>query len=282
MIHDYDRQSLNGDKAHHQGRIADDLARVRFGEQRNPAIGAEPFERLGQCAFILKLAGYECMTDRLLSEINSIRTIRRTFDRGMSLAHEGAAGGGAFIVDEGWTFSSKLLPQGARQVLDIQIPGDIAGLQSLAAPFAVHNVTAITRVEAREIRFGALAETFVRCPNVARLFFRLATAETGIAGERLIDIGRRTALERTAHFILELATRLRLVGMGMESGFYCPMTQCLIADALGLTPIHVNRVLRDLRRARLAHHHRGWISLLDAPKLADLAQFNSAYLTQFH
>jgi len=81
-----------------------------------------------------------------------------------------------------------------------------------------------------------------------------------------------------AHFILELATRMRLAGVGTELAFPCPMTQYLLADALGLTSVHVNRMMRELRSAGLVQHRRGWIRLLDRERLMDMARFDSAYL----
>jgi CRP-like cAMP-binding protein len=230
--------------------------------------------------FELKLSRLDRVTGDLVNKIRSIRTNARTFEPGMPLALEGADGGTAFIIDDGWTYASKLLTGGARQILNVQIPGDVAGLQNLAMPFFMQELTAMTKVKVREIRFSAISEISLRCPDIIRLFFCLMAADAAIAAERLMDVGRRTAHERVAHFILELATRLRLAGLEREAGFYCPMTQYHIADALGLTPFHISRVFRDLKAARLSHHHRGWISIFDAAKLADLAQFDGAYLTR--
>jgi CRP-like cAMP-binding protein len=98
--------------------------------------------------------------------------------------------------------------------------------------------------------------------------------------EHLVSVGRRSALVRTAHLPLELGLRLQLVGLGSESGFVCPLNQDLLADALGLTAIHVNRVLRQLRERGLATFREGRVEFHDLAGLHHLAQFHSGYLDQ--
>ncbi|MFN4025429.1 MAG: Crp/Fnr family transcriptional regulator [Hyphomonas sp.] len=243
-----------------------------------PALARLGGERRLKSAFALKLERYERFSGYLPKSVSSLMTRKRTFEPGMQLSYHGEPGGVAFIIEDGWTFSSKLMPGGARQILDIQIPGDVAGLQNLPVPFADHDVTALTKVIVHEVRFSDLANAISSDPGLAGLILWLAASDSAVASERLIDIGQRSALERMAHFILELATRLRLAGLSTHAGFPCPMTQYVLGDALGLTSVHVNRVLRDLRTARLAHHRRGWISLLDIGMLSEVARFDAAYL----
>ncbi len=228
--------------------------------------------------FGLKLERYAMQGGRAPQSIRSLMDSKRTFEPGVSLMQQGDAGGVAYIIEHGWTFSSNVLRNGSRQILDVQIPGDVAGLQSLPVPSAVNDVTAITTVQAFEIQLDAVMHAISSDPDLAAFIFWLSAQQTDVASVRLIDIGRRTSIERMAHFILELATRLRLAGIGSDSGFPCPLTQYLLGDALGLTSVHVNRVLRDLRTAGLAHHQRGWISLLNADELSAIAGFSGAYL----
>jgi CRP-like cAMP-binding protein len=182
------------------------------------------------------------------------------------------------MIVQGWAFSSYPLCNGSRQIIDVHIPGDVANLQGLLLPFALHDVSAITEVEILEIGFDRAGGANGEDPELAAFLLWLIASEGAVTATRLTALGRRTALERTAHFILELWTRLRLAGLGNDNGFPCPLTQYLIADTLGLTPEHVNRVLRELKASRLACHKRRWFSLLDTERLADLAQFDGAYL----
>ena len=98
--------------------------------------------------------------------------------------------------------------------------------------------------------------------------------------EHLVSIGRRSALVRTAHLLVELGLRLQLVGRGSDSGFVCPLNQYLLADALGLTAIHVNRVLRQLRERGLVTFREGSVVFHDLAGLRDLAEYHSGYLDQ--
>ncbi len=225
-----------------------------------------------------RLERYERLTGSLPKSISLLLNSMRIFRPGAQLLNQGEATGSVFIIDDGWTFSSSPQHSGARQVLDVQIPGDMAGLQSFARPFTLHDLTAITRVEAYEISSALLGEAIATDSALAPFLLWLSANESAVAAERLTDLGRRSALERTAHFILELETRMRLVGAGTDAAFHCPMTQYLFGDALGLTSVHVNRMMRELRTAGLAHHQRGWIRVLDREKLVELAKFDSAYL----
>ena len=98
--------------------------------------------------------------------------------------------------------------------------------------------------------------------------------------EHLVGIGRRSALARTAHFLVELGLRLQLVGLGSETGFACPLNQYLLADALGLTAIHVNRVLRQLREQGLVTFRDGRVVFHDLARLRELAEHHGGYLDQ--
>ena len=98
--------------------------------------------------------------------------------------------------------------------------------------------------------------------------------------EHLVNIGRRSAIERTAHFFMELAERLSLVGLATEAEFKCPLSQFVLADALGLTSIHVNRVLRELREKQLLTMSRGNVRIHDLNGLRKLAGFQGGYLNK--
>lgn len=147
---------------------------------------------------------------------------KRTFEPGAQLMQKGDAGGVAYIIEQGWTFSSNVLRNGSRQIPDVQIPGDVAGQQSLPVASAAKDVTAITKVQVIEIQLDAFINTVSSDPDLAAFIFRLAARQNDVASERIIDIGRRTSVERMAHFIREQAIRFRLAGIGTDSGFPSP------------------------------------------------------------
>jgi CRP-like cAMP-binding protein len=118
-----------------------------------------------------------------------------------------------------------------------------------------------------------LLQTVSDFPRLGTAILWAASRDEAMVVEHLVNIGRRTALERTAHFFLELAERLRLVGLATEREFPCPLNQYVLADALGLTAIHVNRVLRQLREDGLLTYKAHRVTLLDVSGLKRLAGF---------
>ena len=115
-------------------------------------------------------------------------------------------------------------------------------------------------------------------PRLGAAILWAASRDEAMVVEHLVNIGRRNALERTAHFFMELAERLSLVGLANEAEFKCPLSQFVLADALGLTAIHVNRVLRKLREEKLLTFHKGSVRIHDLNRLRKLAGFQGGYL----
>lgn len=267
-------------RAVHSPLVSDGTQGSRLTPRPQREFSAEtlPAETLGSGPFALKLARFKHQTGHAPTSIRSLMTVKRVFEPGVQLLQQGLPGGVAYIIEDGWTFSSNLLRNGARQILDTQIPGDVAGFQSLSLSRNALDLTAMTRVVASEVRFDAFMKAGSSDPHLSAFFFWLSGIEYAIAAERLTGIGRRSSIERMAHFMLELSARLKLSGLGTEAGFPCPMTQYMLSDLLGLTSVHVNRVLRDLRMDGLAHHHRGWISLLNCAALREISGFEDAYL----
>jgi len=150
---------------------------------------------------------------------------RRVFAAGRELVHQGHTGQSAFILASGWVCSYKLLRDGSRQIVDFQIPGDFLGLRSVLFRTADHNVEPITRVEVSEVLAADLLDAFANTPRLATAVLWAASRDEAMVVEHLVGIGRRNALERTAHFFLEMAARLRLVGLGTKVGYACPLSQ---------------------------------------------------------
>jgi CRP-like cAMP-binding protein len=141
-----------------------------------------------------------------------------------------------------------------------------------------HCIEPVTEIEVSEVLDEDLLDAFTTTPRRATAVLWAASRDEAMVVEHLIDIGRRNAAERVAHFLLELGSRLRLVGLGQASGYACPLTQYHLADALGLSAVHVNRVLRQLREAGLATFRDGQVRYDDFDRLVDFADFDSSYL----
>ena len=222
---------------------------------------------------------------------------QRSYEGNAALVSRGQPSMRAFILHKGWACAHRSLPSGARQILSVYVPGDLIGYPpALAFPSEAvlhgHNVSTITDTEVSEIGIdrlsGALA-TF--CPpdkkiihgmqdaGLARAMFWDHARAHAMLEERLISLGRRSARERTAHFFLELSVRLGDSDAGLLNAYECPLSQYVVADALGLSAEHLNRILKQLRLARLLHVRSGSVEILDRDGLVRLADFDSGYLS---
>lgn len=205
---------------------------------------------------------------------------KRAVAAGTELVREREPGQHAYILEDGWACSYKLLADGGRQVIDFPIPGDIIGLRSLLLRTADHSFAAVTDVTVAEVSARQLIDTLEHTPRLAAALFWGASRDEAVVVEHLVNIGRRTALVRTAHLLVEMGLRLELAGLGSPTGFSCPLNQYMLADALGLTAIHVNRILRQLRERGLLTFRDGRITFHDLPRLRMLAGHHSGYLDQ--
>jgi len=229
-----------------------------------------------------KLNRFVSLNPRELASLAELEARRRPIPAHTELVHERQTGHHAFILHDGWACAYKLLPDGGRQVIDFSIPGDVMGLRSVLLRTSDHSFAAVSDIVVAEVSARQMMDTFERMPRLGAAMLWAASRDEAMVVEHLVNVGRRSALVRTAHLLLELGMRLQLVGHGSESGFACPLNQYLLADALGLTAIHVNRVLRQLRERNLVTFREGRVTFHDLAGLRALAEYHSGYLDQNH
>jgi CRP-like cAMP-binding protein len=227
-----------------------------------------------------KLSAFVALSAPDLETLARFHKRRRRFLAGHELIHEGQKNQSAFILAEGWACSFKMLPDGERQIVDFQIPGDFLGLRSMLFRTTDHSVEAVTQIEASEVLMSDILDGFASAPRLATAVLWAASRDEAMVVEHLVNLGRRSAEVRTAHFLLELGTRLHLVGIGDRTGYDCPLTQYHLADALGLSAVHVNRVLRMLREDGLVTFQKGRVNFDDERRLKEMAGFDPDYLDQ--
>jgi CRP-like cAMP-binding protein len=225
-----------------------------------------------------KLGAFVALSHEELSVLDELHRRRLTFVPGRDLVLQGQADQSAYILASGWVCSYKIQRSGSRQIVDFQVPGDFLGLRSILFRTADHSIEPVTRVEASEIYAQDLLDAFSQTPRLATAVLWAASRDEAMVVEHLVDIGRRNALERTAHFLLELGARLKLVGLATTSGYDCPLSQYMLADALGLSAVHINRVLRELREEGLLTFQRGRVTFDDFDRLVAAVDFDKAYL----
>jgi CRP-like cAMP-binding protein len=213
-----------------------------------------------------------------LSCLADIQSAPQDLKRGRQLVHEGQTGHKAFVLQAGWGCSYKDLPNGGRQIISFPIAGDCVGLRSVLLRTADHSFSALTDAVVSSVEGASIMKCVSEFPRLAAALLWAASRDEAMVVEHLVNIGRRSALERTAHFFMELAERLTLIGLATETEFKCPLSQFVLADALGLTAIHVNRTLRQLRELDLLTLRKGSAKIHDLGGLRKLAGYQGGYL----
>ncbi|QKV17936.1 Crp/Fnr family transcriptional regulator [Oricola thermophila] len=213
-------------------------------------------------------------------EVASIRQIQPTVKRYAprdEISAQGDPSDTTYIVISGWGCTYIDLPDGSRQIADFQLRGDIIGLRAIGANWE-ESFHAISDMEVLELPTSDLNRTLSATPSLAVRFLFALARNSAIRGEHIVNIGRRNAAVRLAHLMLELGTRLESVGLAEADGYDCPLTQYDLADALGLTPIHVNRMLRELRQSDLLSFRNGRVKFVNRDALVSFAHFEPDYL----
>lgn len=172
----------------------------------------------------------------------------------------------------------RMLDNGRRQITALILPGDLCDLKDPQSTGGTETVGAITASTIGEIPHSALFEAGRLRPEWADFAFRTIAREMDIASEWIVSLGQRSAYEATAHLFCELWERLSAIGIADAAGFPCDLTQVDLADTLGLTPVHVNRTLRDLRKDGLVSVRARRATILDHAGLIRAADFDPSYL----
>ncbi len=187
----------------------------------------------------------------------------------------------AHVLLEGHTYRYRLLADGRRQITAILMPGEVCDLEAVMRGQADYSVGALTSCILGEIPAGQVASLTSVDPEMTRALCRLLLRNEAISREWLVGLGRRTATERVAHLLCEFRVRLEAVGLAAGDTFPMQFTQIELGDILGMSYVHVNRILQQLRRTGLIELSAGKMSILDIPSLEVVAGFDPAYL-QMH
>ena len=197
---------------------------------------------------------------------------------GKPLVNEGEASRHIFAVLKGYACHSRQLQDGGRQIISLILPGDFSNYQASALGGFDHAVITLTACTVAEISGAALDEAIQRAPDLARVLAAAARAQAAILREKVVSLGRRGADQRLAHLFCEVRVRLQAAGLAESGAYHFPLTQEELADALGLSNVHVNRQLQKLRQEELLEWTRGWLTILDVDRLEAFAGFQAGYL----
>lgn len=213
-------------------------------------------------------------SDTELELVRSLGERRERYVAGEELVTEGDVIVRPRFILSGWACRQRVLPDGRRQIFSFLLPGDGIGLDRRLSP-ELSTVTALTALETADADPVLDAVEAGRAPGLARALAAIEPLEQKQLLDHLVRLGRQTAYERVAHFLLELQRRLEITGLGDNQRFPLPLTQEIMADALGLSIVHVNRTLQQLRRERLIELRSGVTILLQREQLADIADYRA-------
>jgi CRP-like cAMP-binding protein len=183
------------------------------------------------------------------------------------------------VLLSGYSVRSKIVASGARQIVGINIKGDIVDLQNALLNVSDHSVQMLTGGRIAMIPRSEIINIAAKRPAVASAMWKDTLIDASIAREWVTNVGRRDARTRIAHLFCEFSLRLKIAGIGEQTGYELPMTQEQIGDATGLTSVHVNRTIKGLERDGLIDRsHPRSIQIGDWRKLAEVGDFDSNYL----
>jgi CRP-like cAMP-binding protein len=202
----------------------------------------------------------------------------RTRPAGERLIFENESPSGLLIIASGVAKSHRNLRKGVAQTLALFTPGDIVGAAGLALRRETTTVTALTTCQTATVPATQLRRLVKTHPAISEALWRATAREAAMLQEWLVGVGRRTAMSRIAHLMCELVVRTRPSLRTVGEAYIFPLTQVELADAVGLSVVHVNRVMQTLRAEGLVHLARGRLQIGDWARLVEVAEFDPAYL----
>ena len=230
---------------------------------------------------VRNLALFQPLSPDEIQAAQRYRSEFRLLRRGELVYAQGEPAREAYTLFSGWAFLCQDLPAGRRQVLSFVLPGDLLGFQAeIADGVRGHSARVLSDAALCVFPLEAIVSMFGEHPELGIRLIWMAAQDQALVHEHLASIGRRSAQERVAGLLLELFLRIRARQPEQGTDVPCPITQGLMADALGLTKIHVNRTLKKLRDAGLLLLTRRRLQVPDPERLAKAAGLSSAVLTQ--
>ena len=228
--------------------------------------------------FVQKLSGLADLSAEDIAALEMVTANPRRYASRKDLIREGDEPGPMFVVLEGWICRYKILPNGTRQIMAFLMPGDACDLHVKLLAEMDHSLQTITSAMVATVTRTDMEDMMNAHPNIARAMYTAQLVDEGVMRAWIVSMGRRSSIERVAHLVCELYLRARNIGLTHDGDFALPLTQLVLADSLGMTAVHINRVLKELRLAGAMALSRGSVTIMDPEKLVQIAGFDENYL----
>jgi CRP-like cAMP-binding protein len=229
-------------------------------------------------ALIRKLEASKTLLPADVARLEGAFTATFTIPAHQDLSRENELPRNVHLLTEGFACRYKMFPDGRRAILAFLLPGDFCDLHFALLGRMDHAICSITPCTLARISFATITELTRDYPGIARAFWWASLVDKAILREWLASMGQRSAGPQLAHLICELFVRLQIIGRAGADSFTFPFTQEELGDTLGISSVHVNRVLHQLREDRLISLQGRVLTILDLPRLEQFAGFNRDYL----
>lgn len=234
-------------------------------------------ERAPESPLVAKLETRARLAEEDRDALNALYRHARDLGARRHIIREGDRPDHVHLMVEGWAARYKLLPDGARQITAFLIPGDFCDLHVTILGEMDHGIATLTRSRVAFIPRATMDGLTDRV-SLAKAFWWATLVDEAVLRSWIVNIGRRDAFEAVGHLICELYVRMKTIGLVDGHRFEVPLTQEEIGDALGLTSVHVNRVLQRLRAEDLISFSQGMLTIHDYRRLEKASGFNPNYL----
>lgn len=231
-------------------------------------------------ALTRRLRSMSALDDEDVRALRSLPYIVRRYPANQTIVRNGEKPSECCLIIEGFCLRSKATSHGQTQILSFHIPGDIPDLESLHLHVMDHDLMTLTECTLSFVSHTALRNLTRRRYGVAEALWRDTLIDAARFREWIVNIGQRPAISRLSHIIVEMRERLKVIGRGEGECIEMPFTQEQLGDAMGITSVHVNRIVKQLRDDRILEFSRRAVTVIDERKLLQLADFDGVYLHQ--
>ena len=227
---------------------------------------------------IRKLSHYAPLSESDRQLLDTLLARTEHFPADVDIISEGMVPRSVFVLKEGMAIRYRNLPDGGRQIMTFLIPGNLCDMHVFLLKKMDHSLGTITPVRIAPIARNDILDLIAQRPRISAALWWSSLQEEAILRERIVSLGRRDARGRIAYMLCELLWRHAAVGLTNGGVFQLPLTQTELGDTLGLTPVHVNRILKEFRERRLIAVDHKVLNILNIDGLQNIAAFDKKYL----
>jgi len=228
--------------------------------------------------FIRKLCARSHLSREEENALRGMRWGLRRFERHQVMVRPGQELTESMLLTAGFALRCKFTPEGTRQITEINIPGDFIDLHGFILKRLDHEITAASRCEIATVPHSELMRVTEEFTRLNRILWFQTLIDAAIHREWMLVLGKKRSRSRVAQLFCEMQARMAIIGLPSKEGYPLPFNQQDLADITGMTPVHLNRCLKELRDADLVTFRNGRVEFLDLNGLSREAQFVPEYL----